>query len=181
MRITSMAATYAANEGGEAVQRGGRGGAIAGGHEVEQQPADHGQAEAAGGRIAVLVDEPRRHRAGQQLVERRLPVGAAGIALEEQALERPQRGVAEVGPQRAEPLVRRTSEGGHELGLTGLHRLHDGDHQVLSRPEVVDQHPVAGADVLGDVAQRTVADAVLGAVGDDRREQVVAAPDVTRP
>jgi hypothetical protein len=38
----------------------------------------------------------------------------------------------------------------------------------------MDQHPVAGARRVGEVAQRAVPDAAFGAGGDDRREERVA-------
>jgi hypothetical protein len=46
--------------------------------------------------------------------------------------------------------------------------------EALLRAEVVDQHPAAGADRLGDAAQAGVADAGAGEVIDGRVEEPLA-------
>ena len=58
--------------------------------------------------------------------------------------------------------------------LLGLDRADDLDQQALARPEVVDEHPVAGAERGGEAAQAEVADAVLGDVLHRAREQALA-------
>ena len=47
-----------------------------------------------------------------------------------------------------------------------------GEQQLVARPEVVEEHAVAGADRLGDLAQRPPADAARGESVDERVEQL---------
>src|SRR5699024_884577 len=86
--------------------------------------------------------------------------------------------VAEVGPevQDGGAQVRRVvlEQGGEGRVLPGLDGLDHGGEQSLARPEVVDEHAVAGADRGGDAPQALVADAVLGEVLEHRMEESIA-------
>ena len=64
--------------------------------------------------------------------------------------------------------------------LAPFHLLDDRDEQLVARPEVVQQHPVAGADRLGELAQRAPSDAAARERGDHRVEQLPAPRVVTR-
>ena len=61
-----------------------------------------------------------------------------------------------------------------EVPLALLDRLHDRREQSLPRPEVVEEHPVAGPDLGGERPQAGVAHPVLGEPGDAPCEQLVA-------
>ena len=54
--------------------------------------------------------------------------------------------------------------------LAALDPFDDRHQQILARPEVVQQHSVAGADRGSDLAQRPVADAARGEFLDQRVE-----------
>ncbi len=63
---------------------------------------------------------------------------------------------------------------GHHRALPRLHLTRHLGEQSLARPEVVDQHPVAGAHRIGDPAQARVADAVAAEVVDRGVEKLLA-------
>ena len=58
--------------------------------------------------------------------------------------------------------------------MAALDPFDDRHKQVLARPEVVQQHSVAGADGGSDLAQRPIADAARGELLDQRIEQLLA-------
>ena len=74
----------------------------------------------------------------------------------------------------AKPLGRIAGKSGTQRHLAALDLLDDRDEQILSRPEVVQQHSVAGADRGGHVAQRAVADAARGELLDECVQQLPA-------
>ena len=69
--------------------------------------------------------------------ERLLALRAAGVALEEQALERAQLGPAQVGPHGGDPLDRVGGQVAEDAPLAPLYLLHDRQQQLVPRPEVV--------------------------------------------
>lgn len=137
-------------------------GSRARGGQIEEQAADDGEGKACEGGV---VDggglggraQPGVDGGGNQLVERDLAVRTAGVALEEQSLEGPERGIAQVSPQLKEPVGgRRVQRFEHPL-LASFHLLHHRDQQRVARTEMVDEHPMAGAGRGSDVTQRSVA------------------------
>ena len=68
-------------------------------------------------------------------------------------------------------------EGGERLLVTAAEDL---DEQPLLRPEVVDQHPVAGADGRRQLPQAEAGHPVPGDVVDRGGEQPLPGPDVLR-
>jgi hypothetical protein len=123
-----------------------------------------------------LVDraEPPIDGLGVQPVERLLAVRPAGVALEEQPLERPDLGPAQVGPHRRHRLGRVVGKRGEHQLLATLDLRHDRHHQFVARTEVMDQHPVARAHRCGQITQRASADPTGGTGNDHRIEQVRA-------
>ncbi len=106
------------------------------------------------------------------------PLERLRVDLEEQALVRPERRVRDVVPRAAHDLGRRRvlveQHRRDRRALLGLDRADDLDQQALARPEVVDEHPVAGAEGGGEATEAEVADAVLGDVVHRAREQTLA-------
>ena len=76
--------------------------------------------------------------------------------------------------------ARVVGEVGQRHRLAALDLLDDGEQQLVAGPEVVDEHPVAGADGVGDLAQRPAADPVAGEGLDEAVEQFLAPPVVRR-
>ena len=126
--------------------------------------------------VQPVIDE-----AGQQRGEWRLAPARPGVALEEQALGRPQARIAQPRPQRVDGVTGRRVESGEELVVGRLDGSNHLGEQSLPRPEVVDEHPMAGASRGGDIAQRAITDAVaLERVNDSRQEVLPChGPDCT--
>ena len=148
---------------------------VASRHDVEQQAADDGDAEAHIGRVDGdttgrgeldrVVDPRLRHVDRLASGER---VRLAG-ELEEQADERPHGRIRDPAPGRS-GQIRCVPVGSHELALAALHLVHDRRHQPGARTEVVQQHAVARAGGGRDVAQAAVAKATRSDLVDDRNQ-----------
>ena len=175
-----------AQEGGEGRGRGVDARLVAGRHEVEQQAAGDGEAEAGERRVdraaGVLVGrvEPAPHGRREQPRERRLALRRPGVALEEQPLQGAQLGAPQVGPHRRERGRRVVGQRAEHGRLPPLDLLDHRDEQLVARSEVVQQHPVARADLLGDRAERPPADPVARERVDHGVEQLPAPRVVTR-
>ena len=78
------------------------------------------------------------------------------------------RRVTSVGDERRVDVER-----GQRLALLLLDGADHRDEQPLLRPEVVDEHAVAGADRGGEPPQAEIGDAVLGDVVDRRAAAAV--------
>ncbi|GAB4964528.1 hypothetical protein JHV675_43700 [Mycobacterium avium subsp. hominissuis] len=111
---------------------------------------------------------------GKHSGERLFALGGARVALEEEALEFAQLGSAQIGPHRGEALGRLAGQFGQHPHLPALHLLDDRQQQAFPGSEVVQQHSMTGADGLGHPAQRSVADAAGGELGDQAIEQFPA-------
>lgn len=141
--------------------------AFLGGEQVEEQSAGDGKMEARLDASSDLIRSLLDRFAGQPFdpaVHGRLDeaLGAGpgeesiGVQLEEQPSPRPSLRGGEVPEEfpRVPPAVQRTSDGFVDL-------VGDGDQQPFLGPEVVKQHPVAGADGRRDLAQALVGDPAL--------------------
>ncbi len=87
--------------------------------------------------VAACGAQPGVHGVGQQQVERRLPVCAARVALEEQSLEGAHRGIAELCPDLRHSIRRAPVECCDALRLSGFDLADDRQEQLFPRPEVV--------------------------------------------
>ena len=81
----------------------------------------------------------------------------------------------QIGPHGGETFRGIGGQLGEQTHLTALDFLDDRQEQIFSRTEVVQQHSVAGADGTGHLAQRTIADAAVGELVDQRVEELPAA------
>ena len=97
-------------------------------------------------RALVDLGEPAVDGRREQPRERRLALRRPGVALEEQPLERPQLGPAQVGPHGREGVGRVVGQLGERRRLAPLDLLDDREQQLVPRPEVVEEHAVARAD-----------------------------------
>ena len=77
------------------------------------------------GSVVRRVGEPCLYGARQHACERLLPLDAAGVALEEQPLERPQFRLAKVGPHRCDCGGRLVGSSGSRAHLTALDLVDD--------------------------------------------------------
>jgi hypothetical protein len=163
--------------------------AVAGCHQVEQQPAGHGNAEAclgAGGlgrhAAALPVGGDRPEPGVDDAIEEALgagpPLERLAVHLEEQAHVVDEAGIGDLSPVREAGFGRRHGdvrvERGHDLALALLDLVHDGHQQAVLGAEVVDEHAVAGAESGGQLAQAQVSQAVRGDVLDRGIEQALA-------
>ena len=168
------------------LHRGIGAGAVAGGEEVEEQPARHGQVEARlrGSHLGRhplgmphLGDrsEPRLDDVVQEVDGVGPGLEGLGVGLEEEALVGPQRRVGELLPHPAGDVgggERRVGvERGHGPALLLLDRADDRDQEPLLRSEVVDQHPVAGTDGPGQAPEAQLRHPVLPDVVDRGLEE----------
>lgn len=62
--------------------------------------------------------------------------------------------------------------------MATLHLTNDGNQKIVARSEVVQQHPMAGTDRGGNVAQRPITDAAGGELVDQRIEKLLTPRDV---
>ena len=132
---------------------------------------------------AVFVSTSRQpgvDGAGQHARERLLALRAAGVALEEEPLERTQLRPADIGPHRGHRVGRLGGGVRKDRHLATLDLVDDGEQQLVTGPEVVQQHSVTGADGFGDLAKRPIADAAVGEGLDEGVEQLPAPLDVRR-
>ena len=79
-------------------------------------------------------------------------------------------GATDVGPHGREVVGRVGRQIGEKGHLASLDLFDDRDEQILFGSEVVQQHSMAGADCLGHLAQRSVADAAGRELVDERVE-----------
>ncbi len=148
---------------------------IIGGDQVKEQATHDGQSKAHQCRIGrPVVSEPSLDSPWQHPGERLLTLDAAGVALEEEALERAQLRPAKVGPHGCDRRGRLGRQLGQQGSLAALDLLDDRQQKLVSRAEVVQEHAVAGADRRGDVAKRSVTDATRRALRHHRVEQLLA-------
>ena len=124
------------------------------------------------GRVGDGLDlgEPAVDGTGNDTRERLFALGRAGVALEEEAFQLAQFGATKVGPHGGKAFGRIRRQIGTKRHLAALDLLDDRNQQIFSRSEVVQQHSMAGADRVGHVAQRSVADAAGGELFDERVE-----------
>src|SRR6185312_17191797 len=111
--------------------------------------------------------------ARQHARERLLALDAAGVALEEQPLERPQFRLAKVGPRSRNCRGWLGRQLGQQGSLTTLDLVDYRQQKLVPRAEVVKEHSVARADRRGDVAQRPVTDATRRDFFHHRVEQLL--------
>jgi hypothetical protein len=128
-----------------------------------------------GDRVQPSIDDAVQHRGGV-----RAPLECLAVELEEQTFIGPQGGIGDVFPPGAHRLSRRSSgvrnDLGQDLSLALFDRSDDLDPETLLRPEVVDQHPVTGAERRGQPTQAHIANPVHGHVLNRSVEQLL--PDV---
>jgi hypothetical protein len=143
---------------------------VAGGYQVEQQPADHGQPESCRGGLGQTLGEsqPVIDRARNHPVEWLLSIGGSRITLEEEALERSQFRPADVVPHRGEMVGWATRQIGQDSHLATLDLFNDRHQHIFSRTEVVQEHSMACTDRGGYIAQGSVADTAGGELLDQR-------------
>jgi hypothetical protein len=154
--------------------------------QVEQQAAGDGEAEAgergidrAAGALVGRV-EPAPHGRGSSRVNGASPWRRPGVALEEQPLQRAQLAPPQVGPHRRERRSGSSGSASNTARLPPLDLLDHRDEQLVARPEVVQQHPVARADLVGDRAEGAPSDPVARERVDHGVEQLPPPRVVTR-
>ena len=161
---------------------------ITGRHEIEQKPSDDREAEAGAGPSFVvrahirpcghsresLLDQRR-----DQSIERGLALRAARIAFEEQPFDWPERRNRGAPPAHANRLRRVVRQFTESVVLIAFDGLDDRSDQPLTRPEMMNQHPMTGADPCREVAQRPSRKTALGGCLHHAPEQIPA-PPVTR-
>jgi hypothetical protein len=98
------------------------------------------------------LGEPAVDSAGDHTGKRFLALGGAGVALEEEAFQMAQFGSMKVGPHGGKAFGRIRGQIVQERHLAALDLLNDRHEQILSGPEVVQQHPMACADRSGHLA-----------------------------
>ena len=160
----------------ELLERGGRRCDLAGDQDVDQQAPRDGHAEAQHRRVVVDADGPRRLDAGVEPRCGEVAAGrtAGGDGLEEQPDERPQLGRRHLMPQGAHEVAGIVVDGGEaeeEVALGRLGGFDDGGDEALARPEVVQEHAVAGPDRGGELTEAAVGETVVGDVGHHPIEQ----------
>jgi hypothetical protein len=156
-------------------------GLVTGRHQIEQQAPGDGQPEPCHRGIDCTagkgrdLGEPAVDGAGNHTGKRLFALGRPRVALEEKPFELTQIGATKVGPHGGKALGRICGQFRKKSHLAALDLLDDRHEEIFSRPEVVQQHSVAGAHRSGDVAQGAVADAARRELVDERIEQLPAA------
>jgi NAD(P)-binding Rossmann-like domain len=151
-------------------------GLVLGGGKVQQEAADDGQSKPCHRRIECTagdgrdLGQPAIDSTGDHSGKRLLALGGAGVALEKETFQLAQFGSTKVGPHGGKALGRICGQFRQQPHLVALDLLDDSHQEILSRPEVVQQHSVAGANRSGDVAQGAVADPARRELPDERIE-----------
>ncbi|OBF21732.1 hypothetical protein A5725_13165 [Mycobacterium kubicae] len=153
------------------MSRGVYAGVVVGGEKVEKQTTHDCQAKASSRGVSrSRLSEPCLYGSWQHPRERLLALETAGIALEEQALERAQFGTAEISPHGSDRRGGLGWKFAKQGLLPTLDLIDDRQQKLVPGPEVMQEHAVADAHRGRHVTQGPVADAAFGVFLDHRVE-----------